>query len=105
MVKKKELLRLNSKYDGVYSAKQELDIGNNKTIPAGTRLRLFFASKGKTVKVYAYPADALREEALGDNILYLFNTDFPNEKYSAEYLEKQLEEKITSGTSKRRSKK
>lgn len=105
MVKKEELKRLNSKYNAVYTAKKELDIGNNKTIPIGTRLRLFFASKGKTIKVYAYPADALREEALGDNILYLFNTDFPDGEYSAQYLEQQLEEKIASGTSKKRSKK
>ncbi|RME93673.1 MAG: type II secretion system-associated lipoprotein [Candidatus Hydrogenedentota bacterium] len=91
-VKKEELQYLQKKYSGIYVIKKPVDIGNNRKLKPGMRVKLFFQSGSESVKVYAYPANEPREEALGKNILYLFEEDFPKEKYSREVLEKKLNE-------------
>lgn len=94
MIKKPEVVKLNQEHSRVYVAIDTIDLGNNETFKKGTELRLFFDSKGGSIKVYAYPAEAMREEVLPKNILYLFREDFPNKSYSAKFLEKRLLEKV-----------
>lgn len=94
MLKRAELERLQKKYDGVYAAASDIDIGNNQIIESGTRFRLFFDGNMKSVKVYAFPEDQPREQVLGSNILYIFKTDFPQGEYSGAYLEKELQNLI-----------
>ena len=89
-VKKDEIQYLEKKYAKEYVTKQKIDIGNNQFMKSGMKVLLFFSSGSESVKVYAYPANQPREEAQGKNILYLFETDFPDEKYKREIFEEKL---------------
>ncbi len=71
-----------------------MDIGNNKKARLNQKVRLYFISNSESIKVYAYPHDSPRESAVGDNILYLFEDDFPNEEWDHDLLEKKLAEII-----------
>jgi len=93
-VKKEKLSSLNEKYSGEYITIKNIDIGNNETMKAGTRIKIYFASGSDSIKVYAYPANQPRENAIGNNILYLFDTDFTKKKFSEEKLEESLKEII-----------
>ncbi|MDH5716253.1 MAG: type II secretion system-associated lipoprotein [Spirochaetia bacterium] len=95
-VKREELNYFSEKYAATYVLKKEIDIGNNKTMKAGTQVKLYFISDSSSVKVYAYLPALAREEAVGKNILLLFESDFPDEKYDREFLEKRLEEILSN---------
>lgn len=93
-MKREELDYLNKKYAGEFIIKKPVDIGNNRKLKKGARVYIYFRSGSESVKVYAYPSNQPREEAIGKNILFLFEEDFPNEKYSRKLLEKKLDEII-----------
>ena len=94
-VKKTDLRSINTKYEGVYTLKTITDIGNNKTLPMGTKVRLYFLSSNGAIKAYAYPYTEPRETSVGDNILYLLKEDFPNQRWNQEYFEQQLLKIVT----------
>ena len=89
-VKRDELDYLHKKYNGTYIISQKIDVGNKDEIKAGTRVKLFFTSNSESVKVYAFKFNVPREQAIGKNILYLFETDFPDEEYDRQLFEKKL---------------
>lgn len=89
-VKQDVLKSLDEKYKGVYVVLGDIPIGNDETLKAGTKVRLYFQSGGNSLKVYAYPFETPRERALGKNILYLFDADFPENKYTEAVLDKRL---------------
>jgi len=91
-VKDDVLKQLDKKYEGVYVSIVDIQTGNDDKIPAGTRIRLYFLSAPTSVKVYAYPLDISREKALGQNILYLFESDFPDNQFVEALLDKKLRE-------------
>ena len=80
-VKREELEKLHKEYSGSYIIIKKIDVGNKNEITTGTRVRLFFTSNSDSVKVYAFKFNEPREQALGKNILYLFETDFPDEEF------------------------
>jgi len=94
LVKREELKVLNQKYSKEYLLKEKADIGNNRSMKAGTRVKIFFRSDSDSVKVYAYRFNEPREQALGKNILYLFENDFPDEEYTLKYLEEKIDKLI-----------
>lgn len=89
-VKKDEIQYLEKKYSGVYSVVQPVEYSYSRRLETGTQVRLYFRAGAESIKVYAYPATALREEALGKNFLHLFKEDFQNEKYKREEFENKL---------------
>ncbi|MDH5721385.1 MAG: type II secretion system-associated lipoprotein [Spirochaetia bacterium] len=89
---KEELSYFSEKYSGTYKIKKITDIGNNKKINPGEVVKIYFVSDSESIKVYAYLPSEPREKTLGKNILYLFDTDFPNEMYKREFLEMKLSE-------------
>ncbi|MDH4199838.1 MAG: type II secretion system-associated lipoprotein [Spirochaetia bacterium] len=91
-VKDDELRTLESQYTGIYSVKKDINVTNDNILRAGTRIRLYFLSGTNSIKVYAYDFDEPRENALGKNILYLFESDFPENKFQKEILEKRISE-------------
>jgi type II secretion system-associated lipoprotein len=86
------LKSLEKKYEGVYACIADLSTGNDEIIKAGTKVRLYFQSGSITVKVYAYPFEIRRELAIGKNIIYLFDTDFPDSKFDEAVLDKKIKE-------------
>ena len=93
-VKKNELVWLKQSYNGQFSLKKEIDIGNNESLPAGSRVRLYFRSSSKDIRVYAYKFNEPRESAIGKNILYLFESDFKDEEYNRKAFLGKLNELI-----------
>lgn len=91
-VKNNKLKSLEKDYAGVYLLKKDISITPDDTLKAGTRVRLYFFSGSDSIKVYAYEANQRREEAVGKNILYLFETDFPDGKYDDKILAGNLKE-------------
>ncbi len=91
-VKDPEINALNEKYNGVYLVKTDIDVGNEEQLKAGARVRIYVLSSHDAIKVYAYDVNEPREEAVGNNIIYLFKADFPDKKFD----ETVFEEKIDS---------
>ncbi|MDH4263915.1 MAG: type II secretion system-associated lipoprotein [Spirochaetia bacterium] len=91
-VKDDTLKSLEKKYEGVYVCTKDLPIGNDEFVKSGTRVRLYFQSGTNSLKVYAYPFDISREQSIGKNILYLFDTDFPDNKFEEVVLDSKLKE-------------
>lgn len=72
-----------------YTLKQDSAEGY-PVVKKGQAVRLYIVNRGDSVKVYCYPAgtDILKSErAL---ILYLFEDDFPDKKFSREFFEQKL---------------
>ena len=90
MLQDDEIATLNEAYSGVYVLTQDVDAGNSVTVRAGTKIRLYFKSGEGSVKVYGYHPDQSREGAVGNNILYLFEADFPEGEYDRAFLELKL---------------
>ena len=63
---------------------------NNVTIPKNTVVKLLVETSSDWVKVYAYDS---KEELLKSTrllLLYLFDTDFPDEKFDQEYFDSEI---------------
>ncbi|MES0488674.1 MAG: type II secretion system-associated lipoprotein [Leptospirales bacterium] len=91
-VKQDQVSELEKKYTGVYILKKNVEVGINEILKKGTKVRLYIVSGRKLVKVYAYPAKDNRESTLGQNILLLFETQFPEKKFNQEIFIKKLNE-------------
>lgn len=89
-VKRDELTYLSKKYSGVYSIRKPVEFSHNQKLDPGMKVRLYFKADGESLKVYAYPANAMREEALGKNVLHLFKEDFRTEEYRRAEFEQKL---------------
>ncbi len=91
-VNKVELKKIKERFGGVYQVLEAVDIGNNQVAKIGEKVKLYFISTSESVKVYAYPYADIRESALGNNILYLFEDDFPDTKWDFKFFEEKLKE-------------
>lgn len=89
-VKKEEVVKFSKDYEKVYMLKERIDIGNFESLNKGAKMRIYFKATGEYVSVYAYPYSQPREEAQGKCILQLFETDFPNKKFSDQVLRDRL---------------
>ena len=89
-VKREKLNQLKNELEGVYVLLKDIDIGNNQKASTGTKVKLYFMSDSESIKVYAYPHTQPRESALGKNILYLFENDFPKEEWEENFFKKKL---------------
>lgn len=93
-IKKEDIQRISKDYEGVYVLRSNVETGNFESLSKGARVRLYFKAAGDYVAVYAYPHMQPREEAEGKNILQLFEGDFPDKKFSAEFLRQRLDELV-----------
>lgn len=105
MVKKDQIEYLNKKYSGQYITTKTLDVGNNDILPKGSRVKLYFKSHSESIIAYAYRANQPREMVIGKNILFLFETDFPEEEFQMKVFEERLNEIIKSADAKPEEKK
>lgn len=90
LVKKEEIVRISKEYEKVYVLKEKIDVGNFDSLNKGAKVRIFFKTSGDYVSIYAYPYSQPREEAVGKNILQLFESDFPNKKFSEQVLRERI---------------
>ncbi len=89
-VKKDEVVKISKDYEKVFVLKERIDIGNFESLNKGAKMRIYFKATGEYVSVYAYPYSQPREEAQGKCILQLFETDFPNKKFSEQVLRDRI---------------
>ncbi|HNJ66563.1 MAG TPA: type II secretion system-associated lipoprotein [Turneriella sp.] len=89
-VKKEEIQRISKDYEKVYSLKERVEVGNFDSLNKGAKVKIYFKATGEYISIYAYPFSQVREEAVGKNILQLFDTDFPDKKFSEEVFRQKL---------------
>lgn len=89
-IRKEEIQRISKDYEGVYVLRERVETGNFDSLNKGARVKIFFKAAGDYVSVYAYPSSQSREEAVGKNILQLFESDFPDKKFSEELLRQRI---------------
>lgn len=90
-VRTADVQKISQDYEGVYSLKKKIDTGNYESLNQGAKVKIYFKTAGEYVSVYAYPYSQSREEASGKNILQLFDTDFPDKKFSESLLREKLD--------------
>ena len=93
-IKKEEIQRISKDYEGVYVLRERVETGNFDSLNKGARVKIFFKAAGDYVSVYAYPYSQPREEAVGKNILQLFEGDFPDKKFSEELLRQRISDLV-----------
>jgi type II secretion system-associated lipoprotein len=93
-VKKEEIQRISKDYEGVYVLRERIETGNFDSLNKGARVKIFFKAAGDYVSIYAYPYSQPREEAVGKNILQLFEGDFPDKKFSEALLRQRISELV-----------
>lgn len=89
-VKKEEVQRISKDYEKVYALKERVEVGNFDSLNKGAKVKIYFKATGEYISIYAYPHSQAREEAVGKNILQLFDTDFPDKKFSEEVFRQRL---------------
>ena len=92
VIRKEEIQRISKDYEGVYVLRNQIDTGNFDSLNKGARVKIFFKAASDYVSVYAYPYSQAREEAVGKNILQLFEGDFPDKKFDEQLLRARLAE-------------
>ncbi len=93
-IRKEEIQRISRDYEGVYVLRERVETGNFDSLNKGARVKLFFKAASDYVSVYAYPYTQPREEAVGKNILQMFESDFPDKKFSEELLRARIAELV-----------
>ncbi|MFO1479490.1 MAG: type II secretion system-associated lipoprotein [Turneriella sp.] len=93
-IKKEEIQRISKNYEGVYVLRERVETGNFDSLNKGARVKIFFKAAGDYVSIYAYPYSQPREEAVGKNILQLFESDFPDKKFSEEVLRQRISDLV-----------
>ncbi len=91
-IPEKQMALLRNTYVGSYRTRKTINIGNNAELIKSTKIKLYFITNSKTIKVYAYAPSDLREEAMGSNILYLFKDEFPNKKWNIQFFKQKLQD-------------
>lgn len=95
MVKKDQLVYLHQKYSGQYVTLKPIDVGNNEVLPTGSLVMLYFKSTSEAIVAYAYRTNQSREMVIGKNILFMFESDFPNSDFKMEIFETRLAEMVS----------
>lgn len=89
-IKKEEIQKISKDYEGVYVLRESVETGNFDSLNKGARVKIFFKAAADYVSIYAYPYSQPREEAVGKNILQLFEGDFPEKKFSEALLRQRI---------------
>lgn len=89
-IKVEDSEKLSLKYQAMeYVLLQDLK-RNDKILPKDSSVKLLVLTSDDWIKIYAYNSS---EELLNSNrllVLYMFEDDFPDKKYSQEYFDSQL---------------
>jgi len=89
-VRKDDIHRISKDYEGIYVLKQTVEIGNFDSLNKGAKIRIYFKATGDYISIYAYPYSQVREEAVGKNIMQIFESDFPDGQFSEEKFREKL---------------
>ena len=90
LIKKEEMQRISKDYEKIYVLKERVEIGNFDTLNKGAKLRIYFKAAGEYITVYAYPHSQPREEAVGKNIMQIFEGDFPDKKFREDIFRQKI---------------
>jgi type II secretion system-associated lipoprotein len=90
LVKKEDIQRISKDYDKVYSLKERVEVGNFDSLNKGAKVKIYFKATGDYISIYAYPYSQPREEAVGKNVMQLFESDFPDKQFKEEVFKQKL---------------
>jgi type II secretion system-associated lipoprotein len=88
-IKKEEIPLLREYEKGEYIMKQDVKHGEYTAVK-GQTVKLLVVTASEHIKIYAYPADKEMLKADRVLIIYLFEEDFPGNKFNVKTLEEKL---------------
>lgn len=89
-VRKEDIQRISKDYEKVYALKERVEVGNFDSLNKGAKVKIYFKTAGEYISIYAYPHSQPREEAVGKNIMQIFEGDFPDKKFSETLFREKL---------------
>jgi type II secretion system-associated lipoprotein len=95
LIKKDEISLINEYYSqNTYKLKEEISFSAKDVLKKDTLLKIWIESTPTILKIKTYKLDEDRESAIGKMITYQINDDFKDKKFTVEYLDKLISEKL-----------
>ncbi|HMV45882.1 MAG TPA: type II secretion system-associated lipoprotein [Leptospiraceae bacterium] len=95
LIKKDDLTLINEHYSqNTYYVKENLVLDNKDIIKKDTSVKIWIESTASILKVKCYNSNEDRESAVGRMVTYIINEDFKNKKFTVEYLDQLIAEKL-----------
>jgi type II secretion system-associated lipoprotein len=105
LIKKDEMALINEYYSqNTYYLKQDVPFGPKEVIKKDTSVKIWIESTATILKVKVYNSNEDRESAIGKMVSYIINEDFKGKKFTVEYLDALIAEKLEQYDSKDLSK-
>ena len=77
-----------------YYLKQDVSLGVKDIIKKDTSVKIWIESTATILKVKVYNSNEDRESAIGKMVSYIINEDFKGKKFTVEYLDALIAEKL-----------
>ncbi len=95
LIKKDEMALINEYYSqNTYYLKQDVSLGVKDIIKKDTSVKIWIESTATILKVKVYNSNEDRESAIGKMVSYIINEDFKGKKFTVEYLDALIAEKL-----------
>jgi type II secretion system-associated lipoprotein len=95
LIKKDELYLVNEYYSqNTYKLKEDISFSNKDILKKDTLLKIWVESTATILKIKAYKLDEDRESAIGKMITYQINDEFREKKFTVEYLDNLINQKL-----------
>lgn len=88
-IKDEQMPELKKYQDIGYITKKEITAGQ-KSIPAGKKIKIIIKISNDWIKVYGYDYNVPILQSERTLILYMFQEDFPNKKFSKDFFMQKL---------------
>ncbi len=90
-VKDEEVKKLYAHHKETYKMKVDKS-ANELKLKSGEKVRLKIVESSESIKVYAMPISSDMLKGQWVLILYIFDTEFPNQEYDYKFFRKKLDE-------------
>ncbi len=95
LIKKEEISLINEYYSqNTYKLKEDITFSAKDVLKKDTLLKIWIESTPTILKIKTYKLDDDRESAIGKMITYQINEEFKDKKFTVEYLDKLISEKL-----------
>ena len=95
LIRKDDLALINEYYSqNNYYLKQDIAFGAKEVLKKDTSVKIWIESTASILKVKVYNSNEDREAAIGKMISYVINEEFRDKKFTVEYLDELIAEKL-----------
>lgn len=95
LIKKDEISLINEYYSqNTYKLKEDISFSSKDVLKKDTLVKIWIESTPTILKIKTYKLDDDRESAIGKMITYQINDEFKDKKFTVEYLDKLISEKL-----------